>query len=334
MKNRRVVITRHGGPEVLQVVEDELREPGPGEVQLRVLASGVAFGDVMKRLGFVPRQPPLPYTPGYDLVGVVERTGAGAGRFRPGDRVAGLVGNGANAERANVPERRLVAVPPGVDAAEALCCVLNYVTAWQMLHRVARVAPGERILVHGAAGGVGTALLQLGRLAGLEQYGTASLRKHAVVAALGAHPIDYRSEDFVKAVRKLGPGGVDVVFDPVGGSHLSRSHRVLRRAGRLVAYGVSAAASGEKRQILLTFLLLGLYKLLPDGRRIRLFGIGATGGSGEATIAEDLTRLLALLAERKIAPVVGARLPLEEAARAHRMLDCAEVAGKIVLVAK
>ncbi len=329
MKNRRVVITRPGGPEARALVEDELADPGPGEVQVRVLASGVAYGDVMKRRGLVPRQPPPPFTPGYDLVGAVERSGPGAGRFRAGERVAALVMNGANAERANVPERLLVPVPPGVGDAQALACVLNYVTAWQMLHRVARVIPGERILVHGAAGGVGTALLDLARAEGVEALGTASRGKHAVVLRLGGVPIDYRSEDFAAAVRAR--GGADAAFDPIGGSHLPASRRALRRGGRLVAYGASSALAGGRLELLRTFLLVALYKLLP-GRRAALFGIGSTRGSDPATIREDLARLLALLAEGKIEPVVAARLPLAEAARAHAMVERAEAAGKVVLV--
>ncbi len=333
MKIRRVIITRHGGPEVLQLVEDELPEPGPGEVQVRVLASGVAYGDVLKRCGLVPGQPRLPYTPGYDLVGTVERLGTGVERLREGDRIAAFVGNGGNAERANIAASRAVPVPPGVDPAEALCLVLNYVTARQMMERVARLRAGERILVHGAAGGVGTAFLELVRLQGIGAYGTASRGKHAVVERLGGVPIDYRSEDFVERVLALTGDGVDAVFDPIGGRHLARSHRVLRRGGRLVSYGISSALSEGKSRIFLTFALLGLYKLLPDGRSAHFYGIGATKGSTSRTIREDLETLVALLAERKIAPVIGARVPLEEARRAHDMVERAEVAGKVVLVA-
>ncbi|MBI4013212.1 MAG: zinc-binding dehydrogenase [Candidatus Rokubacteria bacterium] len=327
MGNRRAVITRWGGPEVLAIVEDELPEPGPGQVQVAILASGVAFGDVLKRYGLVPRMPRLPYTPGYDLVGVVETVGSGIERWKGGDRVAALVMNGANAERANVTADALVPVPPAVGDAEALCLVLNYVTAWQLLHRAARVKAGERILVHGAAGGVGTALLQLGRLHGLEMLGTASRGKHAVVSALGATPIDYRSEDFVARARAL--GGADAVFDPIGGAHLARSHRALRRGGRLVAYGVSAAIR-SRLALPGTFALVALYALLPDGRQARFFGVGMRGGP--ETVREDLAKLLDLRALGQIQPIIGARLPLAEIGTAHRMMERAEVTGKIVLV--
>ena len=174
--------------------------PERDEVQLRVLASGVAYGDVMKRMGLNPGMPKMPYTPGYDLVGEVIATGPVVQRFKVGDRVTGFVLNGANTEYANFSEGLFVPLPSGIDPVDALCLVLDYVTVDQMLHRKARIQPGQRILVHGAAGGVGTALLQLGKLNQLEIFGTASIGKHDVVRGLGATPIDYKSEDFVKRV--------------------------------------------------------------------------------------------------------------------------------------
>ena len=332
MRNRRVVIARTGGPEALELVEDDLPDPGPGEVQVRVLASGVAFGDVMKRRGLVPGMPHHPYTPGYDLVGVVEKVGARAGRWREGDRVAAFVVNGANAERANVDADLPVAVPEGPGDAEAVCTVLNYVTAWQMLHRVAGVRRGERALVHGAAGGVGQALLDLARLEGVATFGTASRGKHDLLRRFGATPIDYRSEDFVDRVRALSPGGVDAAFDPVGGRHLLRSARAVRRRGTLVCYGASAALAGGRSEVLLTLLLFGLAKLRPLGPKARFYGISTSAGSTRETIRADLAKLLALLADGRLEPVVGARLPLAEAARAHELLENARVTGKVVLV--
>ncbi len=332
MRRRRAVLTRRGGPEAVEVVEDEIADPGPGEVQLRVLASGVAFGDVMKRRGFVPRLPPFPFTPGYDLAGVVERAGPGAGRLRPGERVAAFVMNGANADRANVPERLCVPVPPRAGDAQAAACVLNYVTAFQLLHRSARVRPAERILVHGAAGGVGTALLDLARLAGLEAHATASRGKHEVVRRFGGLPIDYRSEDFEAVVRRRTGEGVDAAFDPVGGAHLLRSRRALRRGGRLVSFGVSGALERGRREIALTLALVAICKLWPDGREARLYGIGGLRGPGDPILAGDLGEVLRLLGEGRISPLVGARLPLSEARRAHELVERGAVAGKVVLV--
>jgi NADPH:quinone reductase-like Zn-dependent oxidoreductase len=327
MHNRRAVITKRGGPEVLAVIEEELPPPERDEVQLRVLASGVAYGDVMKRMGLNPGMPKLPYTPGYDLVGEVIATGPDVRRFKVGDRVAGFVLNGANTEYANFPEGLFVPLPPRIDPVDALCLVLNYVTAEQMLHRKARIQPGQRILVHGAAGGVGTALLQLGRLDRLEMYGTASIGKHDIVRGLGATPIDYKSEDFVKRVRDLTGNGVDAAFDPIGGAHLGKSHRVVKKGGTLVAYGISCAAKEGTPAMLSTFLRLGLYKLVPDGKACCFYGI-----QDQKTIQEDLEKLLALLRDGQIAPVVAAKLPLTRIVEAHALMDTAGVAGKIVLL--
>jgi NADPH:quinone reductase-like Zn-dependent oxidoreductase len=196
-----------------------------------------------------------------------------------------------------------------------------------MLHRLADVKPGQRVLVHGAAGGVGTAVLQLGKLGGLELYGTASKPKHELVRALGAVPIDYKSEDFVERVLALTGDGVDLVLDPIGGSHLARSRKALRRGGMLIAYGASSAVERGFSQIVSGLLRLLLYKLIPDGRSYRLYGIHDLH-----TIQADLQRLLGLLAEGKLRPVIGARIPLSEAAKAHQLLESAAVTGKIVLV--
>ena len=327
MKNRRAVITKFGGPEMLRVIEEELPAQKPDEVQLRVLASGVAFGDVLKRLGLNPGMPKPPYTPGYDLVGEVIATGTAVQRFKVGDLVAGFVMNGANTEYGNFSENLFVPLPPGIDPVEALCLVLNYVSADQMLHREAHVQLGQRILVHGAAGGVGTAMLQLGKLDQLEMYGTASKGKHDIVNALGAIPIDYKSEDFVRRILDLTGDGVDVVFDPIGGGHLGESRQVVKKGGTLVAFGISCAVKGGVLSILSTFLRLRLYKLIPDGKACCFYGI-----HDQTTIQEDLGRLLELLNQGKLKPIVAAKLPLTQITRAHELMDTAGVAGKIVLV--
>jgi NADPH:quinone reductase len=174
MTYARVVVSHYGGPAELRMVEEEAPEPKRGEVRVTVLAAGVSLPDVMMREGIHPETPRLPFTPGWDLVGEVDRLGDGVSGMQPGQLVAALPIHGAYAELICLPQRELVPVPTGVDAAEAVSLVLNYITAYQMMHRSAHVRPGQRVLIHGAAGGVGTALLQLGRLAGLEMYGTCS----------------------------------------------------------------------------------------------------------------------------------------------------------------
>src|SRR5262252_811672 len=167
MRHTRISVTHYGGPDELRVVEEECPEPKRGEVRVRVLAAGVALPDVMMREGIHPETPRLPFTPGWDLVGAVDRLGAGVSGIEPGQIVAALPIHGAYAEFICLPPRELVPVPSGLDPAEGVSLVLNYITAYQMLHRSARVKPGQRVLIHGASGGVGTALLQLGRLGGL-----------------------------------------------------------------------------------------------------------------------------------------------------------------------
>jgi len=337
MKNHRVVVTRHGGPDVLQVVEEDLPKPQAGDVRVKVLAAGVAALDPLFRSsGSIPGSPRVPFTPGSDIVGVVDKLGEGVSDVEPGQRVAGwsFGSGGGYAEYICRPASQLVPVPSGLDPAEAVCLVENYLTAHLYLHRTACVRSGEHILVHGAAGGIGTALLQLGKLADLEMYGTASKYNHELVSALGATPIDYRTEDFVERIRSLTDDGVDVVFDLIGGARqLWRSHRTLRRGGRLVVLGSIAVSKRGMRAILLSGLMILLLKLIPDGRRVPLSpNMLKFPHTHNDWYRETLMELLDSAAELRIKPVVAERIPLLEAARAHELLERGGHAGKVVLV--
>jgi NADPH2:quinone reductase len=335
-RNHRVVVSRHGGPDVLLVVEENLPEPGAGEVRVKTVAAGVSAYDLMfRRSGVLPGTPRVPFTPGEDIVGVVDELGEGVSTVEPGQMVAGatfsLGVGGGYAEFICLPATELVPVPLGVDPAEAVCLVVNYLTAYSALHRTANVQSGERILVHGGAGGVGTALLDLGKEAGLEMYATASKHNHELVSALGATPIDYRTEDFVERIRSLTGDGVDAVFDPIGGARqLWRSYRALRQGGRLAWFGVAATSKAGMKVIPLSLLTVGLLKLIPDGKRAPL---SADLEKDNAWYRETLTALLDSLAAGKIKPVVAERIPLVEAARAHQLLERGGHAGKVVLVA-
>ncbi len=335
MKHHRVVVTRHGGPDVLQVVEEDLPEPRAGEVRVKVLSAGVSAFDLMfRRSGWLPGTPRVPFTLGEDVVGVVDKLGTGVSSLNPGQTVAGGTGflgvGGGYAEYICLLDSELVPVPSGLDPAEAVCVVVNYLTAHQHLHQIARVRSGERILVHGAAGGVGTALLQLGNLAGLEMYGTASKHNHELVSALGATPIDYRTEDFVERIHSLTGNGVDAVVDPVGGArHLWRSYRALGKGGRLVWLGSAATNKQGLRVGPLSMLMVFLLKLIPDGKQVPL---APDLSKDNAWYRETLTELFDLLAAGKIKPVVAERIPLFEAARAHELLERGGYAGKVVLV--
>lgn len=333
MKYRRVVITRSGGPDVLKIVEDELPEPRSGEARVKVLTAGVAFVDLLLREGLYPGAPRKPFTPGFDIVGVVDKLGGGASTLQPGQTVAALTRFGGYAEYICLPETKLVPVPPGLDPAEAVSLVLNYVTAYQLLHRAARVTAGERILIHGAGGGVGTALLQLGKIAGLEMYGTASRVKHEVVSRLGGVPIDYRVEDFVERIRQLTGDGVDAVFDPIGGTNWRRSYQTLRRGGRLVPYGASSLLSEGKLKVGLGFMALLFKKFFSDGRKVMwMFGTTARPYSSPELCRKDLSMLFDLLGQGRIKPLIADRIPLVEAARGHELLGKRAVTGKLVLI--
>lgn len=333
-RNHRVVVSRHGPPEVLELIEEAVPQPGPGEVRVAVHAAGVSAYDLMfRRSGMLPGTPKVPFTPGEDVVGVVDGLGEGVAGLELGQRVAAttirLGVGGGYAELVCLPASAVVPVPAGVDAAKAVCVTVNYLTAYAVMHRTAQVRAAERILVHGAAGGVGSALVQLGVLAGLEVFGTASAPTHDFVRSLGATPIDYRREDFVTRVRELTEGeGVDVVFDPIGGAHqLARSFRALRRGGRLVWFGVAAAKQRGLRVIPSTLLMRGLLALVP-GRRLLTTDLG----DDEQWLRTTLARLLELVAEGTLDPPIAARIPLAEAARAHALLERGGHTGKIVLI--
>lgn len=337
MKNRRIVVTRLGGPDVLEVVEEDLPNPGPDQVRVKTLAAGVSAYDLMIRSVSLPGNPQVPFTPGEDVVGVVDELGEDVSTVEIGQRVAAWTfgRSGTYAQFVCVPADAAVPVPSSLDSAEAVALVVNYLTARLYLHRTARVRRGERILVHGAAGGLGTALLELGRQAGLEAYGTASSYNHDVVSSLGATPIDYRAVDFVERIQELTGDGVDVVFDPIGGvRQLRRSYRALRRGGRLVPLGSVATATAGRRVVPLSLLTILLLKLIPDGRRVPLTpNMMKFPHTHLSWYRESLAELLEWAAAGTIKPLVAERFPLMEAARAHEQLERGGHAGKVVLMA-
>lgn len=335
IKNHRVVVTRHGEPDVLQVVEEDMPKPLAGEVRVKVLAAGISGYDIMNRRYAFPGGPPLPFTQGEDIVGVVDRLGDGVSGLEPEQMVAGFTfgDGGGYSEFICRSAAELVPVPAGVDPAQAVCLVVNYLTAHLAMHPTARVQRGERVLVHGAAGGVGTALLQLGKLAGLEMYGTASRNNHELVNALGATPIDYRSEDFVRRVHSLTGGGVEVVFDPIGGAmQVWRSYRALRKGGRLVWFGMAATKNKGMRVIPTTLMMQVLLALFPGGKQVPLMpDLGTYAKEHPDWYKDTLAELLDLLAAGQIKPLVAGRVPLFEVRRAHEQLDRGGYAGKFVL---
>lgn len=332
MKYKKVILNEFGGPEVLQVVEvNTLPEPGAGEVRVKVLAVSATFTDTMVRKGIYygfKETPPL--SPGYDMVGVVDKPGQGVTDLEVGQMVADLTVFGAYTEYMLRPAESLVPVPAGLDPAEAVSMVLSYVTAYQMLHRVAKIQSGQKILVHGAGGAVGTAMLQLGALLDLEIYGTASQPKHELVQSLGATPIDYKNEDFLARMQVI--GGVNAAFDAIGGENFKRSFKSLKKGGTLVPYGFYNQAMGKGGNVALDYLRVALWNILPNGRKASFYSIGDLRTKNPEWFKEDLGVLFELLQEGKIKPTIERCMKLEDAAQAHELIEQATVKGRIVLI--
>lgn len=331
MTYTRVKLNAFGGPEHLELENVlDLPEPGPGEVRVRVLVTSAAFTDVMIRKGMYPdvKEKP-PFTLGYDMVGIVDAFGTGSTRFKIGDRVADLTTIGAYSEYICLPEERLTSVPRGVADVDALGMILSGVTAFQMLHRVARLQKDQRMVIHGAGGAVGTIMLQLARDAGIAAYGTDVAAKHDLIRSLGATPIAADAAD--AALIDATGGGVDAVFDSLGGESLSRSLHALKPGGILVAFGFQNEVLGRGGSIPMDFVKLKLWDWLPNGHATAFYSIGAMRRAHPEWFRDDLARLFAMLSEGRIAPVVAEVMPLAEVRRAHERIEAGEVAGKLVL---
>jgi NADPH:quinone reductase len=325
---RAVMLTKKGGPEVLQVVELPFEHPGPGQLRVRVRAAGVGATDLAMLAGGYMFAPKMPFVPGYEIAGVVDAIGAGVTGFELGRRVAALTVHGGFAEFLVRGAEHFLPIPSGVSDRDAAAAILNYVTAWQMIHRVAKVRPGQTALVTGAAGGVGTAALQLLRLAGVKTYGAASASKHAALRSLGATPIDYRAGPLDRLTRAVEPKGVDYVFDAVGGANIGPCIGALRRGGKLVGFGFMGAPGMLSK--LATFANLFIGARL-RGRRSTFYGITVLYRKNPKALREDLPKIFALLAKRKIYTMVTRTFPLLEARQAIELLATGSVEGKIVL---
>jgi NADPH:quinone reductase-like Zn-dependent oxidoreductase len=344
VKHTRIIVTNYGGPDALQIVEEECPEPKAGELRVKVLAAGVSLPDVLAREGVHPETPRVPYTPGWDLIGIVDQIGKAVSGFELGQTVAAMPISGCYAQYVCLPQSEFIPVPAGLDPAEAVAVVLNYITAYQMLYRSAKVKARQRVLIHGASGGVGSALLQLGRLAGVEMFGTCSAQAAEVVKELAATPIDYRNSDFVQEIRRLTGDGVDAIFDGIGGDNLWRSREALRQGGRVVVYGFQAKLHGgrmtsgapSRRHPVRESAILGWYIIRnwfrPGRKSMVPYSIQWLMRLKPAWFRQDLLTLFDLLQQKKIKPLIAQRLPLSQARYAHELLGGGGVIGKIVLV--
>jgi NADPH:quinone reductase-like Zn-dependent oxidoreductase len=337
---RAIWITRHGGPEVLEVRESSDPEPGPGQVRVRVRAAGLNFAEIMARMGLYPDAPRPPCVVGYEAAGMVDALGPDVTAPLHGASVLAITRFGAHAEALCVPVRQVIPMPEGMSFEEGAALPVNYLTAYHALFRVASLRPGEKVLVHMAAGGVGIAALQLARtVPGTIIFGTASASKHDAIRAEGCdHPIDYRSVDYEREVRSLTGGrGVDVVLDPLGGRDWKKGYRLLRPAGRLVAYGFANLATGTERSLpKVARAALGIpiftpIGLMNDNRAVAGVNMLHLWGETEMLMGE-LSELLELYRKRAIRPRVDSVFRFAEAAEAHRRIQARKNIGKVLLV--
>ena len=326
MKYKSIVVTQRGGPEMLQIMENELRSPKEGEARIRVLATPLCQDDIAIRVGNRPFLKSPPFVPGYSVVGIVDAIGENVTAVNTGDRVAALTQFGSHAEFIYWDAQQLVHVPEALDPAEVVTLILNYLVAYQILHRVVQAKAGDKALLIGASGGVGTAFLQLGRLAGLKMYGLASPSKHPILSEYGATPIDYHTQDFVEVIHHAEPSGLDFVFNGMGEEYFERGLAVLRRGGILVHYG----GPQSFQRFLLLALKLIVYNLLPNGKAIKGYG---THREDVNQFKDDWTQLFKLLEEGKIKPVIAQKFPLLEAVKANELLESGQVTGNLVLTA-
>lgn len=329
--NKVVQLSRYGGPENLRTAEIETPAAGRGEVRIRVLASSLNYTEVLIRKHLYPQTAGLkpPFVMGYDVVGDVDQVGEGVTGFAIGDRVADMTVVGSNATYRLLKAKNLTRVPLGVDPAEAATLILSWMTAYQLLHRSAKVKKGDRVLVHGAGGAVGQAALVLGRLAGVEMWGGAFGKHAALIRELGATPVDYEKEDFTRVL----PGGFDVVCDGIGEDGYRRSFAALKPGGLLIAIGYSAGV--QARQGMLSILSgiarLYLWRFLPGGKRARFYSINAMRVRHPEWFREDLEHLFRLLESGEIRPRVAERISFDKVADMHRRLEAGGLEGKVVL---
>ena len=322
---KSVIVTARGGPEVLQIIENDLRPPTTGEARVKILATPVTQDDVAVRVGNRPWLAEIPFVPGYSILGVVDAAGEGVTKVTAGDRVVALTNFGGYAEYIYLPEEELVHVPETLDPAEVVVLILNYLVAYQILHRVAQVKTGDKVLNVGASGGCGTAFLQLGALAGLKMYGLASPGKHHILRQYGAKPIDYRQGDFVQLIRQAEPDGLDFVFNGMADEYVKRGMAVLRRGGVLIQYGAPQSLS---RFFIFVAQFL-FYNLLPNSKKIKGYG---THRLGVELFEEDWLALFDLLETGQIKPVIQERFLLQQAAVANELLESGRVTGNVVLL--
>lgn len=336
MNYQAVVISKVGDPSVLQIIERELLPPTPQQALVKIHYCGVGYTDAIMRSGYYPHAPKkmMPFVPGYEIVGEIVELGQELNGFQKGDKVCAMTITRGYAEYAYLAQDELIKLPEGVVEADAAATILNYVTAYQMLHREAAVQAGQTVFFTGASGGVGTALLQLGQLAGLNMYGLTSAKKANLVTQNGGIAIDYGSQDFVKTIAQDHPGGIDAAFDALGGKYVWQSAKILKKDGRLISYGMTSVVRNGKTDfvaLIRSFGGLAFLKLLRGKENIRFYGISDLYVKDKNPLREDLSVLFNLLKEGSIKPQIAQIFPLDQAREANELLESGKFQGKILL---
>jgi len=340
---KTVVITRHGGPEVLRVEDRPEPAVRPGEVRITVRAAGINFADLMARSGIYPDAPSPPCVVGYEVAGEVESVGEGTDSYSVGDRVLAGTRFGGYAELVSVPADQVLPLPDALGFEQGAAFPVNYATAYAALVIMGGLKSGERLLIHAAAGGVGIAATQVSKGMGAEIFGTASASKHDAIRAQGvAHPIDYRNLDFAEeAMRITGGVGLDLIIDAVGPSSFRKDYAILRPGGRLVMYGLSEAQTGDRRDVAAVLRSLARMPLatMPWWKSLQVmnenkgvFGLNMLKWWDAEGLDRVLEPLSGGLAAGEFDPVVAESFPFERAADAHRFIADRRNIGKVVLV--
>jgi NADPH:quinone reductase-like Zn-dependent oxidoreductase len=330
-KVEKIVVRKFGAPDILQLEHGRLEKRREQDLTVETLVLGVGFVDVMAQRGGYFLAPRRPFSPGYELIGrVIDANGSEA--FEPGDLVAGLLPElGAYQTLLAIPPSRLIKLPAGIDLLKSGAAILNYLTASCILNRKARVRSGDTVLIHGASGGVGTALAQLAARKSLKMYGTASAAKHELLRELGVEPIDYRQEDFVKRIKEEHPEGIDAAFDAIGGSNLRRSARIIKRGGVVVSYGLSGNNYGGYLEMIKGILQFAALNIWPDGKRV----VSCATPRESVRFPDWYRRTLSEIFQRILAgeldPVVDKVFPFHAAREAHTYLERGDARGKVLL---
>ena len=330
--NVSAVVNQHGAPHCLELQTQNLSSHGDKEVRVKILAAGVGWADIMARRGGYPLAPKPPFIPGYDFSGIVEEVGNQVSEFNIGDYVVGLNPQfGCYSQYLSISADLVVKFPKHLDPAQVCSLPLNYLTAYCMLFDKANIQSQQSILVHSAAGGVGSALVQLAKRADVRVVGTTSSSKRAIIEDQGAIPVDYKTEDFVQVVEANYPQGVDAAFDPIGGKNLNRSFSAIKQGGIVVSYGFSGGQFGGLLNMVSGSIQLCMLNLIPNGKKALFCALPSEVNNNKQWYREALGSLIGMLDRKEIEPIVSNIVPLAEVQKAHALLESGNTIGKVII---